>query len=433
MKAAMLDSPVHGVSMVRGAALGVRQKVLVVLVATLLLTLSVNNYLSLSDQKRQMEGAIAERGASLSALIADNAAYGVAAYDYHTLRLLADKLVGHDHIVYLGIVNDRGHTMAAVGRSTGPLRREFTAPIALGGHHLGQLTLGLSTAELHRELVRNRNTFLRRQAIAIVLIALIELSALSLIVLRPLRAISIALGQSAGAGAQTDIPVRSADEFGQLAQQFNLLRTQLTSRIDLANCELREANRRLELQAQELQKVNEELKRLSLTDALTGLFNRRHFESQLDLEVELSLRTGDPTSLILVDLDRFKEVNDRLGHAVGDDLLKHVAGILGHRLRKTDTPGRFGGDEFYILARRSSRLQAEALVRSLREQIKAHPFRVGEETLAVVASFGIATLPGTRQARTARQFFHQADAALYAAKAAGRDGALHFDALEETA
>ncbi|HET9122918.1 MAG TPA: diguanylate cyclase [Acidiferrobacteraceae bacterium] len=432
MKTLLLDSEKSFVpaGIVRGAVFGVRQKVLTVLVATLLLTLSVNNYLSLADQKRQMEASIAERGASLSALIADNAAYGVAAYDYHTLALLAAKLVGHDHIVYLGIVNDRGHTMAAAGHLGGPVQ-QFTAPIALGGRTLGRLTLGLSTASLHRTLIRNRDAFLRRQAIAIVLIAMIELSALSLIVLRPLRAISVALGRESGTPT-ADIPVRGSDEFGQLAQQFNLLRTQLTSRIDLANREVREANRRLEIQAQELKKVNEELKRMSVTDALTGLHNRRYFESQLEVEVELSLRTGDPTSLVLADLDRFKEVNDRLGHAVGDDLLKHVASILGHRLRRTDTAGRFGGDEFYILARRSSRLQAEALVRSLREQLKAQPFRSGNEIVPIVASFGIATLPGSRQARSARQFFRQADEALYAAKAAGRDGVLHFDALETT-
>ncbi len=100
---------------------GVRKKVLAVLLITLLLTLSITNYLSLADQRVQLLATSVERGRSISTLVAKDAAASVAAYDYQTLRLSGRLLVGHDHIRYIGIVNNRGHLMAATGNATGPL------------------------------------------------------------------------------------------------------------------------------------------------------------------------------------------------------------------------------------------------------------------------------------------------------------------------
>ncbi len=248
-----------------------------------------------------------------------------------------------------------------------------------------------------------------------------------------MRKISTALKHGDASRFETleNISIDSRDEFGRLAEQFNLLRTQLIARIDLANKEVREANRQLEERAQELRRVNEQLKQLSITDTLTGLYNRRHFENQLEIEAELSLRTGAPTSLIFMDLDRFKDVNDHFGHDVGDDLLKHVSQTLGNRARRTDILGRFGGDEFYILARRSDRTQAENLVKSLRQNLATVPLRIGTEEYPITASFGIATIPGKVAVRSGHQLFLQADDALYAAKSAGRDGFRHFETVQQ--
>jgi diguanylate cyclase (GGDEF)-like protein len=142
-----------------------------------------------------------------------------------------------------------------------------------------------------------------------------------------------------------------------------------------------------------LEEQIEHNKYLALHDELTGLPNRRLFQDRLSSSLERARRTGSHTALLLVDLDQFKQVNDTLGHHVGDLLLKRVGTVFSDRVRKSDTVARTGGDEFsVILDDPISREDAERVGISLIEML-AEPFELGSQTLHIGASIGIALFP----------------------------------------
>lgn len=150
-------------------------------------------------------------------------------------------------------------------------------------------------------------------------------------------------------------------------------------------------------------------------DPLTGLPNRRRLTAELERQVDISQRYGRALSLISFDLDHFKRINDRHGHPVGDEVLRSVAGVVAPFLRSSDTFGRWGGEEFLIVAPETGQAEAEALAERLRCALETanHPAGV-----SVTASFGvIARAPGMGRA----EMLSQADAKLYVAKGEGRN------------
>lgn len=157
------------------------------------------------------------------------------------------------------------------------------------------------------------------------------------------------------------------------------------------------------------------------TDALTGLWNRTHFDGSLDPEIRRSLRQKQPLSLILFDVDHFKDVNDRFGHQVGDQALRELARIAAATVRDSDRLFRWGGEEFAVLATASGHRGAVRVAECLRTSIAAHGFPVvGRMTVSVGVAEHLA-------AESAEEWFHRADVMLYAAKCAGRD-AVRVDA-----
>ena len=155
--------------------------------------------------------------------------------------------------------------------------------------------------------------------------------------------------------------------------------------------------------------------RLAHTDQLTGIANRRQLYSELLEETEKSERHGRTFSVILFDLDHFKHVNDTRGHDCGDVVLREVVRVMKPVLRKADRLGRWGGEEFIILAPETVLHQANRLAERLRESIASHE---SASTPGVTASFGIAQY-GTNE--TPKAFIKRADQALYRAKALGRN------------
>ena len=166
------------------------------------------------------------------------------------------------------------------------------------------------------------------------------------------------------------------------------------------------------------QKAREErLEHVVDHDFLTGLFNRRYLDRALEHELDRSRRYGSAGSILLVDLDHFKEVNDRLGHAAGDDVLKSVAATLKQHVRKTDVLARFGGDEFAILLPQTDEHQAQHVADGLIKALRRETISFGVEGMSVSASIGVARLEGG----TAEQLLAHVDGAMYDAKRAGRD------------
>jgi diguanylate cyclase (GGDEF)-like protein len=154
----------------------------------------------------------------------------------------------------------------------------------------------------------------------------------------------------------------------------------------------------------------------SLKDALTGVHNRKFLETTLRREVGLSHRHGTPLSLIMLDVDDFKSINDEHGHQAGDAVLQMVAQTLGACVRRTDVLARFGGDEFTILLSNTRVSGAVVAARHLLERLTCTPCPIADTILRVSPSLGVATL---RKRDGHQPFFQRADAALYTAKHAG--------------
>jgi diguanylate cyclase (GGDEF)-like protein len=162
------------------------------------------------------------------------------------------------------------------------------------------------------------------------------------------------------------------------------------------------------------------LAKLSTTDGLTGLLNPRAFHTRLEEEVERSRRSGAPITLLLLDLDRLKALNDRHGHVIGDRALERIAGAIRGELRSIDVGARVGGDEFGLLAVGTDRTAAGAVANRLQRTIEAE--RDTELGLQITASIGIATFdPAHDRLLDVRDLTRAADAALYEAKATGRN------------
>jgi diguanylate cyclase (GGDEF)-like protein len=159
--------------------------------------------------------------------------------------------------------------------------------------------------------------------------------------------------------------------------------------------------------------------RLSVTDPLTGAGNMRHLTSTLAREVERAHRFGRTLSVLMLDLDHFKQVNDWGGHAFGDAVLRDFAHRLRGCLREVDLVARRGGEEFAVVLPETGTAGAEAVVRRVMQRMRAEPFRSGAQERPVTVSIGIATYPD--HGTSASEVLHAADIALYAAKRTGRD------------
>ena len=171
--------------------------------------------------------------------------------------------------------------------------------------------------------------------------------------------------------------------------------------VDSRTAELLEANRRLEL--------------ISTTDRLTGAYNRLFLDNSLTGEYERSRRTERPFSVIIIDMDKFKSVNDQYGHLVGDKVLVHLVEVLTANKRKTDILGRWGGEEFLVICPETPQQGAAEMAEALRQAVEGSLFpEVGQKTISI----GVATLRG---AECVDDLIGRADAALYSAKNGGRN------------
>ncbi len=159
------------------------------------------------------------------------------------------------------------------------------------------------------------------------------------------------------------------------------------------------------------------------TDPLTELLNRRAFEAAFDSELERARRGSRRLALVVADLDHFKDVNDRLGHSRGDEVLVRTSGVLETGKRRIDTLARIGGEEFALLMPDSTESEALVATERLRNLVRE---ALAAEDVAVTMSFGIANYPD--QGQTADELLHAADRALYAAKELGRDRAVIYSA-----
>jgi diguanylate cyclase (GGDEF)-like protein len=203
---------------------------------------------------------------------------------------------------------------------------------------------------------------------------------------------------------------------------------QLVADLSAKNQALLEMNRELEAKVgertHELAEANSRLAQLAVTDGLTGLYNHRHFHERLTLEVERSLRNGLPLSLLMIDVDHFKNYNDHHGHPAGDEVLRQLSHLMTDGRRANDFCARYGGEEFAIVLVDTPKLTAAKLAERLRERVAGHNFDYSDTQPggSLSISVGVATFPD--DAGDSESLVRAADSALYAAKHAGRNCAV---------
>jgi diguanylate cyclase (GGDEF)-like protein len=169
----------------------------------------------------------------------------------------------------------------------------------------------------------------------------------------------------------------------------------------------------------------EKVEQMAIVDTLTGLYNRRHFFDLGEREIERYKRYHSPLSLIMLDLDHFKKVNDQYGHQVGDYVLQELAKIFANSLRKMDIPGRLGGEEFVILLPETNIDQGMLVAERIRKTVEAKNFIVEDHSIHITASMGLVSMRD--DVTSLQMLISLADKIMYKAKAAGRNKVLAAD------
>jgi diguanylate cyclase (GGDEF)-like protein len=177
-----------------------------------------------------------------------------------------------------------------------------------------------------------------------------------------------------------------------------------------------------------LEKDNRHLQSLSITDGLTGLYNKRFFNKQLKIEIARTKRTGEPFCLMFIDLDNFKSINDNLGHAKGDEFLINICRRITQKIRPTDFACRYGGDEFTAILSETSLLDGIIIAQRWHELIKSVAMQM---KVKVSASIGIDEYDVTC-AISAQDFLEKVDQELYNAKRTGKNKISHPDLLRQS-
>jgi diguanylate cyclase (GGDEF)-like protein len=169
----------------------------------------------------------------------------------------------------------------------------------------------------------------------------------------------------------------------------------------------------------QFQKINS-IKDMAIYDKLTNVHNRRYFDEKLRTETQKSLSSHTPLSLVIVDIDHFKKVNDTYGHHAGDSVLSKVASLLKNSVRKDDTVARYGGEEFVLILPGAKLEVTSMIAERIRRLVETTPFEIESGQIQITISMGISNLPAHR-ARSEEELVKMADQALYNAKREGRN------------
>ncbi len=334
------------------------------------------------------------------------------------------RVIGHTDPSQYGRRLSEGF-YAEAAEAEGPLVREegdallVSAPVVTAVPGRPGIRWGTVVAGVGLERVRESLMGLFWQALVTVLVvtgvaAFVVASRLERQVIRPVRRLTEATRSFAGGDMTARAAVAGDDELADLAGTFNQMAGQIALHTHRLEEEIRARTR-------DLEEANRRLEALAVTDGLTGLFNRRRFEEVLDLEVRRAQRMGTPLSLLMMDVDHFKVYNDTHGHPAGDEVLRTLARLMRERLRATDIPCRYGGEEFAVILPGTSRTDGLILASDLRLIVEAHPFEheADQPGGRLTISIGVAAYP--EDAPDEAALVRAADQALYRAKQRGRN------------
>jgi diguanylate cyclase len=302
-----------------------------------------------------------------------------------------------------GTVHDKV-LMATTGtHAEAPLLAAFIARGIAVRSNESSIVIGLSrplqTVLLQSDrLERNIVQLVLLVSLGCILLAVVVARALT----RPINSVIAAVHRFSNDNQASPLPIDRSDEIGVLARSFARMQDQIRQQLDV------------------LQDNQNKLEHLAQHDTLTGLPNRRRFMDRLDMTLERAKRTGDGFALLFIDIDKFKTINDSLGHATGDAVLLAVAQRLAQSMRKVDTAARLGGDEFVLMLDQfADRDLVAGFTEKLLQTLKS-PINFEGHTLHVEFSIGISRFPDDGD--TAQALLHNADSAMYRTKTGGRNG-----------
>jgi diguanylate cyclase (GGDEF)-like protein len=241
---------------------------------------------------------------------------------------------------------------------------------------------------------------LRDATVLLVVVLLVVVGSLAyglgLLIVHPLDRLTLAANRVAGGDLNVDVPASGGGELSHLTGVFNDM-------------------------VRRLREGRAELERLSVTDELTGLANRRRLMAELDRELRRSDRHGHPFAILMLDVDRFKHFNDTFGHPAGDAVLERLANTLRECVRDVDTVARYGGEEFVVILPETPAAEAARVAERIRARTEKDRFTPegGTVDLSVTVSVGYAVFP--EHAGTPDALIEAADQALYRSKKSGRN------------
>jgi diguanylate cyclase (GGDEF)-like protein len=403
--------------------LGLGAKFTLTVLVILACTMAANTIYFLGTSARFHEKQLEERGRALGRLIALVSPEAILGFDYMLLNDYTRQLSSQQDVVYGVIVSPRREPVSSYVNDSDPLIRKHIAevrtkdlpklmqrldgeaelirldfPIVHNNVLLGHFLVGISRQALQSEF--------RRQLIIQIAVFMLVVLFLSVVihavfrfnVLLPIQKL-IAASENVGRGEYTLVKVGSADELGLLARAFNTM-------------------------IEEVKQEQAKLHRQANFDVLTGLPNRMMALDRIRLEISRARRSHQRFAMFFIDLDDFKNVNDSLGHAVGDELLVAIGARVRSILRDADTVARLGGDEFLVLVPSvADEVQVEEIAERLIKAV-SEPQNLNGRKVVARCSIGITLFPDNGD--SVETLLANADNAMYQAKAAGQGSAIFF-------
>jgi diguanylate cyclase (GGDEF)-like protein len=422
----------------------------IALIQAILLFVMIWNGIGILTTTNEQE--LLKRSSTTAALFSSSAQGAVLGMDLAALESLVKQILTNPGIVYAKVLNKQGKALAEGGDAQALARRfvadrhfndvtdgifDAGADIVVSGETYGRVEIGVSIDSIQATIKNARNESLVFAGLVLGLVALFS-SFLIIYLTRGLDALKVASQRIAAGDLGYQIAVRGADELAQTARSFNDMSSQIRTSSDerrRAEDEVRKLNEVLEervnQRTMQLTSLNEELEHQSFHDALTKIPNRVLFQDRLHQAVLMLRREKRSFAVFQIDLDRFKAINDTLGHHVGDIVLQEISARMQTVLRETDTVARMGGDEFALLLSGVGDAGGAAVIAQKIIDATVKPIVIGGHTLDVGASIGIALAP--QDGEGGDDLMRRADAAMYEAKQT-RGGYVFFrEGLEQVA
>lgn len=432
-------------TLIRNRVSGLGGKFILLAVGVMSITMGIIGVLNYQSQSSYGLELLKTKGVTVGNFMAAVSIEPILAYDYVTLNDYVRDVSQEKDIVFIVITTPEGRNLTSflnikndyIGQKIGktkyhvvinaienlekdPRILNVRTDIIFNKKVIGRVRIGLD----RRQAQLAAQTALIRQFIHnLILLSILGVSIYIVFrfsTLKPLQQLMRGAKRIARGDLDEEVIISSEDEMGKLARAFNMMMHNLKSNIndkDDALVQVKELNCTLEKRVEErtraLESLNRELKHLALHDSLTGLPNRVLIQDRLEQSVLDAKRRQDTFAVFMIDLDRFKEVNDTLGHDVGDQLLLQVSQRLVEALRDIDTVGRLGGDEFAIIVD-DVNVNASVIVAGKILQAFDLPFTLDRMSLNTSASIGIAIYP--EHGDSPQELLKSADVAMYFAK-----------------